>query len=273
MSSKRNTVIYILFGIIFIACFVFYAILSKEQKYKKIVYNIEYPSDTLFTEKEFDKYVSKVYSSIIGNSFDSVNLSELEKKIEKYPYISNADVINNRGTMLIKATQDKIIAKIFNNRNEQFLLAESGKLVPKTKNTAGRIIAVNGYISKRYVENYFVYKEDTPDNKNKSKYSPLNVVWRMAIFIEQDPFWKAQISQIYINEKQEVELIPTIGNHVVLFGSINFKEDMDLTVKQRMNNLKHLYIDGFKITGWNRYKSINLKYGTEIPCRKKNNNP
>jgi cell division protein FtsQ len=267
--NKRNTVIYIIFGIIFIACFVFYAILSKEQTYDKIVYKIEYPSDTLFTEKEFDKYVSKNYPSIVGNPFDSVNLSLLEKRIEKYPYISNADVINNRGTLIIKATQDKIIAKIFNNRNEQFFLAESGKLVPKTKNTAGRIMIVNGAISKRYAENYFVHKEDKAKNKPNAKYAALNLVWRIAIFIEKDPFWKAQISQIYVNDKQELELIPTIGDHVVLFGQVNANEDIDYAIQQRFDNLKHLYVDGFKITGWNKYKSINLKYGTEIPCKRK----
>ncbi|MDR2407378.1 MAG: hypothetical protein LBE13_04605 [Bacteroidales bacterium] len=267
--NKRNTVIYIIFGMIFIGCFVFYTILSKEQKYDKIVYKIEYPSDTLFTEKEFDRYVSKNYPSIVGNPFDSVNLSMLEKRIETYPYISNADVINNRGTLIIKATQDKIIAKIFNNRNEQFFLAESGKLVPKTKNTAGRILVVNGAINRRYAVNYFVYNED----KNKSKFSTLNLVWRIAIFIEKDPFWKAQISQIYVNDKQELELIPTIGEHVVLFGNVNANENVDAVIKQRFDNLKHLYIEGFKITGWNKYTSINLKYGTEIPCKRKSNNP
>jgi cell division protein FtsQ len=271
--NKKNTVIYMIFGVVFIACFVFYGILSREQRYDKIVYKIEYPSDTLFTEEEFDKYVSKIYPSIIGNPFDSVNLSILEKKIEKYPYISNADVINNRGTLVIKATQDKIIAKIFNLKNEQYFLAESGKLVPKTKNTAGRIIVVNGNINRRYSNNYFVYKEDTSKNKSRSKHAVLNLVWRIAVFIDRNPFWKAQISQIYINDKQELELVPTIGEHVVLFGSVDIDENMDNVIKQRFENLKHLYTDGFKITGWNKYQSVNLKYGTEIPCKKKNNNP
>jgi cell division protein FtsQ len=270
--NRKNKVIYIIFALIFIACFVFYAILSKEQKYGEIVYKIEYPSDALFTEEEFDRYVSKTYPSIIGNPFDSVNLSLLEKKIEKYPYISNADVINNRGTLVIKATQDKIVAKIFNNKNEQFFLAESGKLVPKTKNTAGRIIVVNGNINKRYIDNYFVYK-DTLKSKSKSKHATLHLVWRIAVFIEKDPFWKAQISQIYVNENQELELVPTIGEHIVLFGNVDANENMDDVIKQRFGNLKHLYIDGFKITGWNKYKHINLKYGNEIPCRRKSNNP
>jgi len=268
--SKKNIIIYSLFAVVFVACFVFYSILSKGKTYKNMVFDIEYPSDTLFTEAEFSQYVAKVHPSIIGKLIDSVNLSIFEREIETFPYISNADVINNRGTLIIKAQQEKIIAKIFNKKNEQFYLAESGKLVPKSKNTAGRLIVINGNIDNQYVNNYFVCKEnDFEKNKGKIKYSTLCIVWKMAYFIENDPFWKAQISQIYVNEKHELELIPTIGEHVVLFGNITSAENIDETIKQRFDNLRNLYVNGFKITGWDKYKSVNLKHGTEVPCERR----
>ena len=261
--SKKNIIIYSLFAIVFVACFVFYSILSKGKAYKNMVFDIEYLSDTLFTEEEFSQYVVKVHPPIIGKLIDSVNLSIFEREIETFPYISNADVINNRGTLIIKAQQEKIIAKIFNNKNEQFYLAESGKLVPKSKNTAGRLIVINGNIDKQYSNNYFVHKDS---NLGKNKDFILYIVWKMTCFIENDPFWKAQISQIYVSEGQKLELIPTIGEHVILFGDIASAENIDEVIKQRFENLKNLYIDGFKITGWDKYKSINLKFGTEIPC-------
>jgi cell division protein FtsQ len=271
--NKKNIVIYSLFAVVFIACFVFYSILSKNKKYESIIYEIEYQSDTLFTEDEFSRYVAKVHPPVVGKLIDSVNLSVFEKKIETYPYISNADVINNRGTLLIKAEQEKIIAKIFNIRDEQFYLSERGKLVPKSKNTAGRVLVVNGYINKQYSENYFVYEADKhkklEKNKEKVKYSTLFIVWKIACFVENDPFWRAQISQIHVNSNQEIELVPTIGEHTVLFGSVMFSENIDEVIKQRFNNLGYIYTDGFKITGWDKYKSINLKYGTEIPCERR----
>jgi cell division protein FtsQ len=266
MNKRKNIIIYSLFAVVFIACFIFYSILLKGKRYKEVIYEIEYPSDTLFTEKEFSQYVKNVHPSVIGKLIDSVNLSLFEKKIETYPYISNADVINNHGTLLIKAEQEKIIAKIFNSKDEQFYLAESGKLVPKSKNAAGRILIVNGYITKQYSENFVVYKEN---NGKKTNYPVLFIVWKIACFIENDPFWKAQISQIYVNSNQEIELIPTVGEHVILFGSVASTEDIDKVIKQRFNNLGYVYTDGFKITGWDKYKSVNLKFGTEIPCERK----
>ena len=70
--------------------------------------------------------------------------------------------------------------------------------------------------------------------------------------------------------KQEMELIPTIGEHVILFGKISTVKNIDEEIKQRFTNLKNLYIEGFRITGWDKYKSINLKYETRIPCERKN---
>ena len=271
VKSKRNIIIYTLFAFAVIGCFVSYNILSRNKKYVDIKYQIQYPSDTLFSQQEFSRFISTVYpSSVIGKPFDSVNLSVFEKTIETYPYICDADVINNRGTLLIKATQEKIIAKVLNNKDEWFLLAESGKLVPKTKNNAGRITVINGNINEGYVNNCFVFNVDTlRQNKEEGKYSSLRIAWKIACFVEKNPFWKAQISQIYVNEKQEIELVPTVGEHVVLFGSVYRHENIDEVIKKKFDNLKNLYIDGFKITGWEKYKLINLKYGTEIPCERK----
>ena len=271
---RKKILLYILLFVIIIGCFVLYAILSKGQKYEKIIYQIEYPSDTLFSEDQLAQYVQKNCISVVGKPFDSVNLTEFEKIVDKYPYLEDADVINNRGTLIIKAKQEKIIAKIFNQNNEPFLLAESGKLVPSSNNTAGRIVVANGSILYKYVENYRVKEtKDTSKAKtNTPKYqNTLYSIWRMARFIENDPFWKAEIGQIYINEKQEIELIPTVGEHVVLFGRIKQQEDADAVIAERFSNLKNIYVHGFRITGWDKYKTINLKFGAEVPCEKRVN--
>lgn len=251
-----------------------YAVLSKGQKYEKIVYHIEYPSDTLFTEAELAEYVKKNCVSIIGKPFDSVKLGNFEKTVDKYPYLEDADVINNKGTLIIKARQEKIIAKITNQNNEQFLLAESGKLVPSSNNTAGRIVVANGSILYKYVENYRVkeIKDTSKTKSNLPKYhNTLYSIWRIAYYIEKNPFWKAQIGQIYIDEKQEIELIPTVGDHVIIFGRIKQHENIDKAIAERFNNLKNIYVQGFRITGWHKYKTINLKFGAEIPCEKRVN--
>ncbi|MDR0368625.1 MAG: hypothetical protein LBH82_05740 [Bacteroidales bacterium] len=269
MTKKR--IIYTVFFILLIGCFVVYAILSKDQKYEKIVYKIEYPSDTLFTEKELSRYVEKNCVSVAGMPFDSVNLTAFEKIVDQYPFLEDAHVINNRGTLIIKARQEKIIAKIFTKNNERFLLAASGKMLSSPNSTAGRVVVVNGNISYKHVENYRVKEtKDTSVKLNRSQYrNTLYSIWRIARFIEDDPFWKAQTGQIYVNANQEIELVPTVGEHVILFGRIKLNEDTDKAIAEKFRHLKDIYTRGFRITGWDKYKTINLKFGTEIPCVKK----
>ncbi len=270
----KKVILYVLFFVILIGCFVLYAILLKGQKYDKIVYHIEYPSDTLFTEDQLVQYVQKNCASIAGKPFDSVDLTAFEKIVDQYPYLEDADVINNQGTLIIKAKQEKIVAKIFNQDNEPFLLAESGKLVPSSNNTAGRIVVANGYISNKYVKNYRVkeIKDTSAIKSNTPKYhNTLYSLWQIACFIENDPFWKAQIGQIYVNENQEIELIPTVGTHTILFGRIKQHEHTEEVIAERFRNLKYIYTQGFRITGWDKYQTINLKFGPEIPCGKRVN--
>ena len=270
----KKVIIYIVFFIVLIGCFVLYTILSKDQKYEKVVYQIEYPSDTLFSEKQLAEYVKKNCVPVIGKPFDSVKLTDFEQIVDKYPYLEDADVINNKGTLIVKARQEKIVAKVFNKNNEQFLLAESGKLVPSSNNSAGRVIVVSGYISYKYIKNYWVRetKDTSATKSNAPKYhNTLYSIWRIARFIENDPFWKAQIGQIYVDENQEIELVPTVGEHVILFGRIKSSEDVNKAIAEKFGYLKKVYTQGFKVTGWEKYKTINLKFGTEIPCEKRIN--
>ena len=54
----------------------------------------------------------------------------------------------------------------------------------------------------------------------------LHDIWELACYIENDAFWKAQIAQIYIICKRN-ELVPTVGEHVILFGGIdNMSENL-----------------------------------------------
>ena len=93
------------------------------------------------------------------------------------------------------------------------------------------------------------------------KKTNLSKVYEVAKTIDTSTFWKAQISEIYINRRSEIELIPEIGNHIILFGDIdNMVEKFDkllLFYKKELNNF-----------GFNKYKQINLKFKNQVVCLK-----
>jgi cell division protein FtsQ len=84
----------------------------------------------------------------------------------------------------------------------------------------------------------------------------------LASFIADDPFWDAQIVQVYVNQKREFELVPRVGTQIILFGDRSRME-------QKFFNLATLYHEGFRQKGWNRYEIINLKYNHQVICTKR----
>ena len=278
--SIKKLAIYIVAILVLAGCFVCYSILTKNQRYKEVAFEIAYPSDTLFTVADLEAYVEKNCPAVVGQLIDSVNLRDFEHNLEKYPYLESVDIITNQGVVIVKAKQEKVIAKVFSTGNNWFYLAKSGKLLPEAPLPAGRVVVANGKIPEParvsfkpsptgiYV-NAEAEKMDSLRNV-KGVYSTLYTIWEIADYLDKNKFWKAQIGQIYVDDSGDINLITTVGEQRVVFGKFRYCDKPSQEVKQRFDNLESVYKQGFnKITGWDRHKTINLKFGQEVSCEKK----
>jgi cell division protein FtsQ len=91
--------------------------------------------------------------------------------------------------------------------------------------------------------------------------------------IESDDFWSAEVVQINVlgssagggsNTWQEpqLELVPRVGNHIVLLGKLDGGEF------DRLDKLKTFYLGGLWHEGWNEFRYINIKYKDQVVCSK-----
>lgn len=80
-------------------------------------------------------------------------------------------------------------------------------------------------------------------------------------FLEDNSFWDAQIEQIYVRPDKKVELVPRVGDSIILLGTLDNYES-------KLKKLKKLYINVFNSLGWNNYKMIDLQYKGQIVCTK-----
>jgi cell division protein FtsQ len=69
--------------------------------------------------------------------------------------------------------------------------------------------------------------------------------------------WDAQIAQIYVDDKHEIELIPRVGSHRILLG------DAD-SLETKFSNLLAFYKQAIPKVGWDAYKVINIKYANQV---------
>lgn len=121
-------------------------------------------------------------------------------------------------------------------------------------------------------ENYYI---DTERNKiktsaNYTAYLPIvsgNVTFEMATnelfdfisFLEKNSFWNSQVEQIHIRPDKKIELVPRVGDGIILLGTLD-------NYSEKLEKLKKLYVNGFNSIGWNRYKTIDLQYKGQIVC-------
>ncbi len=215
-----------------------------------------------------EQYLDKNYinnligsDSIIGKKISKVDMSKLELKLNNDAYIERAEVYKKiNGTLNIEIIQRMPVARIINKYNIGYYVGKEGVLMPISKKLNKRVIVANGNIS--YSPDF-----DTIVNIYSKKYdkdSSINVlrnVHTLVEFVNNNKFWNAQIQQIFINDKQEIELIPLVGNHIIKFGTIDSYEE-------KFKKLQIMYRKGFSSLGWNEYKTVNLKYNKQVVCGK-----
>jgi len=178
------------------------------------------------------------------------------------PYITKAQVYATLdGDIKIKVAQKNPIARIFTANDESYYMDSAGYFMPLTDNCTPRVLVVNGYMNDSYTTNY---KSNAKKMEcDTSVHSVLPSIYKLAAFINQDPFWKAQITEVYVDSAKEFTLIPRVGGQRILFGDTT-------NLKPKFDKLFTLYKEGFNSNGkWNEYATINLKYKHQIICTKK----
>lgn len=80
-------------------------------------------------------------------------------------------------------------------------------------------------------------------------------------YIRDDKFWDSQIEQIYVRDDKKIELVPRVGDAIILLGTLDKYES-------KLEKLRKLYVYGFSEIGWNRYKTIDLQFKNQIVCTK-----
>ncbi|MFM7017074.1 MAG: cell division protein FtsQ/DivIB [Bacteroidota bacterium] len=203
---------------------------------------------------------------LVGKSLANINKKLLEKIVMSSPFVERVEVYSTLdGNLHIDAWQRDPIVRVYNMQNEQFFIDKSGAFMPVSEKYTPSVVVANGYIYNTYAEMKIA---PPPTFKNSNNIDSLtiprmiNQVYRVASFIAADTFWSANTQQIYVNELQEIELVPRVGDHRILLGDTTDLQD-------KFNRLFLFYKKGLSNTGWNKYSLINLKFKNQVVCTKK----
>ena len=203
------------------------------------------------------------FGELKGQKLSSINIALLEKIIDNNPFVADAEVFSSiDGKLNIEVLQRRPVVRVVNFNNESFYVDDEGVFMPLSEKYTARVPLANGYIFNRETE----LKVQEPDaasiNDSLSPASIMRDVYNVSRFVAQDEFWNAQIEQIYVNANGDLELIPRVGRHSIVLG--NGKD-----LKEKFDRLFLFYTDGLNKAGWDKYKTINLKFKDQVVCTKK----
>jgi cell division protein FtsQ len=238
---------------------------QEQLKIKALEVNVNQEDELYFLDNDAVAQIIKDRGNgIVGQTATYVNVASIEKALNSHENIANAEVyLTIDGKLKANVTQRKPVLRIVNYDNESYYIDEDGKLMPISERYTYRTIIASGNISESYVNNYskniFQFVKDSALRES----SILDELFAMANYINKDKFLSAQINQLYVNKDREIELVPLVGNHKIIFGDT-------VLMDEKFKKLVTFYEQGLVITGWwEKYSVINLKFKNQIVCLKK----
>ena len=226
---------------------------AKKQSVKCAKIEILIPGADNFIEiEEIDAILKQSQGDLIGRNLEKINLHEIEKSIAANPYIGFVKVYADmNGTVFVEVKQRQPILRILNAGGQDYYVDSDGLKMPVSANFTANVLVATGNILEG-----FNGRVDTLMT------SIAKDLYKAARFVKRDTLWDAQIEQLYINEKSDIEMIPRVGNQRIILG--NAKD-----IETKMSNLLAFYKQAMPKVGWNAYRSINLKYINQIVCEKR----
>ena len=68
---------------------------------------------------------------------------------------------------------------------------------------------------------------------------------------------------MYVEADGQMEVIPKIGGQTIRFGMV------DENLPEKFDRLKIFYNEGLRKVGWDKYKTIDLRYKDQVVCERR----
>jgi len=193
------------------------------------------------TEKEIVAYLTKAKLFPLNKKSNEINTYQIEEALLKNEIIESVEVVQSiSGRVSIKILQRMPVLHVF-SASGSYYVDKTGQTMPSQLGQAMFVPVASGNIEKSFA---------------------VSELYKFALFLQNDAFWNDQITQIYVRSAKDVELVPRVGSHRILLGSLDDFE-------KKLRNLRKFYEQVIPKMGWEKYSVINLKYKNQIVCTKK----
>ena len=193
------------------------------------------------SDEEVHTLLKKKKMYPVGKKEKDINIRQLEDEVTNHPFVRKAECyLTSGGKVRIDIDQRIPLVRVMSGNGDDYYIDNEGKIMPAGKK-AIHIAVASGYIDRKFAQ-----KE----------------LFKLGKFLKEDPFWQSQVQQIHITNKQEIELVPRAGDHIIFLGKM---ENME----EKFKRLRSFYQEGLNHVGWNKYDRISIEFSNQIICTKK----
>lgn len=198
--------------------------------------------DQFIEAKDVELFVKEKGLDPTGKLLKDINTNNIEEAILTNKLIKSASVfITNNGSVKASIIERKPILRVISSTSGNYYIDSEGDKMPLSTRSSAYLHIATGSIKEEFA------KTD---------------LYKFALFLYDDKFWNAQIEQIVVQPNQEIKLIPRVGDHQIILGSLE-------GYQEKLDKLLAFYQNGLNETGWNKYSVINLKFDKQVVCTKR----
>ncbi len=215
----------------------------------------------LTTEKQLKKELLAQGIPMIGATMQNIDLNRIQTALISNPLIKDVTVHKTvDGKLKINAEQRIPFIRIINANGESFLVDKEGVKMPTLEKRNPRLVLFTGRINE-------ALDGTTLDllnvNAELKKSSILDDIFSIASFVESSDFWSSQVEHVYVNSKNEFEIVPRVGSHKILLGGATETAD-------KLNRLEVFYRETIGSKDWNKYATLDLRFKDQVVCTENN---
>jgi cell division protein FtsQ len=215
-------------------------------------------SDYHFVSKrEINSLISENNTRVIGQPLRDIAKPEIEHRIDRLMELKDAEVYTTiDGILHVSVDQRNPIMRVIAGGGDYFI-DEDGVVIRSRGLYTPRLHIIGGNIR---ITGPMLNGVSVLDTSIKN--TILKDIYYLVNYIDSDSFWSAQIDQIYVDNDDEIDLIPRLGNNMIHLGTTENFEG-------KLRNLEAFYRKVLPEVGWNKYEFINLEFKDQIVCRKR----
>lgn len=204
-------------------------------------------SQYLVTADDVKKWAT-LYGSepLEGKVLSAIDFSVLEKRLKASAFLNKSEAYSDvKGNVILDVEAYQPIARILIADSLQSkYIDKNGTIIPVSKHFSPTLLLIGG--------DYFKNTNNFKAENNTDIVAFLNK-------INTDKFWQAQITQIEIDANKEIKMWPHMGNQIIYFGKPE-------KINGKFDKLMTFYKTIMPMEKWRDFKSISLKYDSQIVC-------